>query len=163
MIRESIAVARQCGSACMDKLDLLFNPQLFADAFGAAMRDSRFVKEPQPDATVWLEGEAASSGAGFVWDQGKIDYRGNRHSFSISGLSIADVPAVRTSATGIVKRLKSLSDFVGNYFAAAAEGRVKTGSLATCLRNDRGVQIHLVARAAGQRFSVSSNGVRIRF
>jgi len=146
----------------MDKLDLLFNPKLFADSFGAAMRDSRFMKETQPDATVWLEGGAASSGAGFAWDQGKIDCRGNRHSFCISGLSITDVPAVNTSATGIVKRLKTLSDFVGNYFAALAEGRMTAGHAATCLRNDRGVQIQLVANHAGQRFNVSINGVRIR-
>ena len=140
----------------MDKLNLLFNPKLFADAFGAAIRDS-------PDATLWLEGGAASAAAGFALDHGKIDYRGNRHSFSISGLSIGDVPAINTSATGIVKRLKTLSDFVGNYFAAVAEGRMTTGSPATCLRNDRGVQIQLVAKAAELRFHVSSNGARIRF
>jgi hypothetical protein len=148
----------------MDKLNLLFNPKQFAEAFGAAMRDSTFAAmQSQPDATVWLDGGAASAAAGFALDHGKIDYRGNCHSFSISGLSIGDVPAVNTSATGIVKRLKTLSDFVGNYFAAAAEGRMTTGSPATCLRNDRGVQIQLVAKAAGLRFHVSSNGVRIRF
>jgi hypothetical protein len=146
----------------MDKLNLLFNPKQFADAFGAAMPDTRVV-ESQPDATLWVEGGAASAVAGFALDHGKMDYRGNRHSFSISGLSIGDVPAVNTSATGIVKRLKTLSDFVGNYFAAVAEGRMTTGSSATCLRNDRGVQIQLVAETAGQRFQVSSNGVRIRF
>lgn len=148
----------------MDKLNLLFNPKQFADAFGAAMRDSNFAAmQSQPDATVWLDGGAASAAAGFALVHGKIDYRGNRHSFSISGLSIGDVPAVNTSATGIVKRLKTLSDFVGNYFAAVAEGRMTTGSPATCLRSDRGVQIQLVAKAAGLRFHVSSNGVRIRF
>jgi hypothetical protein len=146
----------------MDKLDLLFQPQPFADAFSAATRDSRFVPmESQPDATVWLDGGAASSGAGLAWDHGKIDYRGKRHRFGISGLSIADVPGLNTSATGIVRRLRTLSDFVGNYSAAATEGRLTAGSSATCLRNDRGVLIELVAKNAGQRFNVSSNGVRI--
>ncbi|MGO9932914.1 MAG: hypothetical protein ACLPV8_14035 [Steroidobacteraceae bacterium] len=148
----------------MDKLDLLFNPKQFADAFGAVMSDSNLVAmESQPDATVWLEGGAGSAGAGFAWDHGKIDYRGNRRGFSISGLSIADVPAVNTSATGIVRRLNSLSDFVGNYLAAAAQGRLTAGSSATYLRNDRGVLIQLIAQDAGQRFGVSISGVRIRF
>src|SRR5208282_4227688 len=150
----------------MDKLALLFNPRQFADAFGAVMHDSRLVaKECQPDATVWLEGGAApaGAGAGFACDRGQIDYRGNRRSFSISGLSIADLPTVSIFATGIVRRLRSLSDFVGNYWAEAAEGGFTAGEFATSLRNDRGVLIQLVATDAGQRFNVSVNGVRIRY
>ena len=148
----------------MDKLDQLFSPKHFAVAFGTALRDSRFVvKETQPDATVWLEGGAASAGAGFAWDHGQIDYRGNRYSFSISGLSIADLPTRSTSATGIVRRLRTLSDFAGSYLAEAAEGGFTAGGLTTHLRNDRGVLIQLVATDAKQRFNVSVNGVRIRF
>jgi len=148
----------------MDKLDRLFNPRQFADAFGAAMRDSSFAEmKSQPDATVWFAGGAASAAAGLAWDRGQIDYLGNRHSFSVSGLSIADDRADNISATGIVKRLKTLSDFVGNYFEVAAEGRMTAGRSATCLRNDRGVRIQLVANCAGRRFNVSITGVRIRF
>jgi hypothetical protein len=148
----------------MDKLDLLFNPKQFADAFGAAQRDSRFVaKESDPDATVWLERRAASARAESAWDHGQIDYRGNRHSFSICGLSLAHVPAGNVFATGTVRRLRTLSDFVGNYFAAAAEGRLTAGSSAVFLRNDRGVLIQLVAIDAGQRFNAAVTGVRIRF
>jgi hypothetical protein len=148
----------------MDKLDLLFNPKQFADAFGAALRDSGSVAmKSDPDATVWLEGGAASARAKLTWDHGQIEYQGNRHSFSISGLSITHSPAVNVFATGIVRRLKTLSDFVGNYLAAAAEGRLTAGSSSTFLRNDRGVLIQLVATDAGQRFNVSADGVRIRF
>ena len=148
----------------MDKLDQLFSPKHFAIAFGTALRDSGFVaKESQADATVWLEGGAASAEAGFALDHGQIDYRGNRHSFSISGLSIADLPAVSSSATGVVRRLRTLSDFAGSYLAEAAEGGFTAAGLTTYLRNDRGVLIQLVATDAGQRFNVSVNGVRIRF
>jgi hypothetical protein len=147
----------------MHKFDLLFNPKQFADAFGAALRDSRFaLMESDPDATVWLEARAASARAELTWDHGRLDYQGNRHSFSISGLSITHVTAVNVFATGIVRRLKTLSDFVGNYSAAAAEGRLTAGSSCTFLRNDRGVLIQLVVTDAGQRFNVSVEGVRIR-
>jgi hypothetical protein len=148
----------------MEKLDLLFNPKQFAEAFGAALRDSRFeAMESDPDATVWLEGGAASARAELTWDHGQIDYQGNRHSFSISGLSITHLPAANVFATGIVMCLKTLSDFVGNYLTAAAEGQLTAGSSSTFLRNDRGVLIQLVATDAGQRFNVSVEGVRIRF
>jgi hypothetical protein len=148
----------------MEKLDLLFNPKQFADAFSTALRDSRLeAMASDPDATVWLEGEGASARAELTWDHGQIDYQGNRHSFSISGLSIAHLPAVNVFATGIVRRLRTLSDFVGNYLTAAAEGRLTAGSSSIFLRNDRDVLIQLVATDAGQRFNVSVEGVRIRF
>jgi hypothetical protein len=111
----------------MDKLDLLFDPKLFSDAFGAAMRDSQSRgMESDPDATVWLEGATASARTAMEWGDGRIDYRGNRHGFSISGLSIAPVPAAIITATGIVRHLRTLSDFVGNYFRAPA-GRAIDG------------------------------------
>jgi hypothetical protein len=148
----------------MHKFDLLFNPKQFADAFGAALRDSRFATmNSDPGATVWLEGRAASARAELTWDHGQIDYQGKRHSFSISGLSIVRVAAVNVFATGIVRRLKTLSDFAGNYLEAPAEGRLTAGSSSTFLRNDRGVLIQLVATDAGQRFNVSVDGVRIQF
>jgi hypothetical protein len=148
----------------MDKLDLLFNPKQFADVFGVALRDSRFqAKESDPDATVWLERGAAYARAELAWNRGQIDYRGNRHSFSICGLSFAHVPAVDVLATGTVRRLKTLSDFVGNYFVAAAEGRLTAGGSAVLLKNNCGVLIQLVAMDAGQRFAVAVNGVGIRF
>jgi hypothetical protein len=147
----------------MNKLDLLFNPKLFADAFGAAMRDSKpRAMESDPAASVWLEGGTASACAEWEWGHGQIDYRGSRHSFSISGLSIAPVPAAIITATGIVRHLRTLSDFVGHYFKAAAVGRSTAPSSAAYLKNDRGVLIQLVAADAGQRFNVSAEGVSIR-
>jgi hypothetical protein len=148
----------------MNKLDLLFNPKLFADTFGAAMRDSKSrVMESDPDASVWLEGGAAPARAEWEWVHGRIDYRGSRYSFSISGLSIAPVPAAIITATGIVRHLRTLSDFFGNYHKAAAEGRFTAASPAAYLKNDRGVLIQLVAADAGQRFNVAADGVRIGF
>jgi len=158
----AIAVALQGGVAVMDRLNL-FDLKQFTVTFGAVTGNSYSVRtESEPDATVRLEGGAASAGAGFAWDGGQIDYQGNRHAFSITGLSIGNVPAGSVSAAGIVKRLRKLSEFAGNY-AAAAEAGVTSGRPVTYLKNDRGVLIQLVARDAGQRFDVSVNGVSIRF
>ncbi|MGO9932205.1 MAG: hypothetical protein ACLPV8_10385 [Steroidobacteraceae bacterium] len=147
----------------MDKLDL-FDSKQFALAFCAVTDKASSVgNESEPDATVRLEGGAASPGAAFAWEGGQIDYQGNRHAFSITGLSIANVPTGSVSAAGIVKRLRSLSEFAGSYVAAAAEAGVTAGRPVAYLKNDRGVLIQFVARNAGQRFDVSVNGVRIRF
>ncbi len=147
----------------MDKLDL-FDLRKFTRAFDAVTGNSNSAGNEAPyDATVWLEGGAASAGASFAWDGGQIEYQGGSRAFSISGLSIANVRAGRVSAAGIVKRLRRLSEFAGNYAAAAAEARVTDGYPVAYLRNDRGVLIQLVAKEAGLRFSPSVNGVLIGF
>jgi hypothetical protein len=146
----------------VDKLDL-FDLNQFAVAFVAAAGNSRSVRsESQPVATLWLQGGAASAGAEFAWDDGQIDYQGHYHAFSINGLSVVNVSAGSASAAGIVKRLRKLSEFAGNY-AVVAESRVTAPHQVTYLRNDRGVLIQLVAREAGLRFRLSVNGVLIRF
>jgi hypothetical protein len=118
--------------------------------------------EYRPDATVWLVDGAASQGAAFVWDGGQIDYQGSRHAFGIAGLSIINSPAGRVSATGIVKRLRKLSEFAGHY-TLAADARGITGYPVTYLRNDAGVLIQLVTREGGLHFRLSVNGVLIWF
>ena len=144
----------------MNTLDL-FDSKQFAVAFGAVTGNSSSVEnEIQPDATVWLEGGSASAGTGFAWEAGQIEFQGNKHAFSITGLSIAKVPAGGVSAGGIVKRLRNFSEFAGNY--AAADARLTAGRPVTYLRNDRGVLIQLVVREAGLRFRPSVNGVLIR-
>jgi hypothetical protein len=147
----------------MDKLGLLFDAKQFAVAFGAATVDlSSAATEARPDATVWLEGGAAVAGAGFAWGHGQLNYKRDHHGFSISGLSIADVHAASISATGIVMRLRKLSDFSGTYSGLGAEATAADGGAATYLKNERGVVIKLVARDAGLRFSLSVDGVRVR-
>jgi hypothetical protein len=147
----------------MDKLGLLFDPKEFAVAFGAATGDLRSAAtEARPDATVWLEGGAAVAGAGFAWGHGQIHYKRNHHGFSISGLSIADVHAASISATGMVMRLRQLSDFSGDYSGLGAEATATGDGSATYLKNERGVVIKLVAADAGLRFKVSVKGVRVK-
>jgi len=53
----------------VNKLNLLFDSKQFADAFGAAIGESRSVFQTcRPDAIANSEGESASVGAGFSRD-----------------------------------------------------------------------------------------------
>jgi len=101
--------------------------------------------------------------ARFTSGDGEIVYQGTKHAFAISGLSTVDFPVPRIFAIGIVKRLRTLLDFAGNYSSEAVESRLPSGGSVTYLKNERGVLIQLVARHAGLRFGVSANGVKIRF
>ena len=145
----------------MEKLGRLFDATQFALAFGAATSDSGSA-EAQPDATVWLEDGAVAAGAGFAWGHGRINYQGDNHAFSISGLSIADAHGASVVATGTVMRLRKLSDFSGTYSALGAGATMAGGGSGACLKNERGVVIKLIATDAALRFSLSANGVRTR-
>jgi hypothetical protein len=147
----------------MNKPELLFDPKQFAAAFATATGNASPALRESPGAIVWLEHAARCACERFASGDGEIVYQGTKHAFTIWGLSTADVPAPRISATGIVKRLRTLLDFAGNYSSEGVESRLTSGDSVTYLKNERGVLIQLVARHAGLRFGVSANGVQIRF
>lgn len=143
------------------------NPAPFFDstpllaAIGPETCDASSLVRESPGAIVWLEDTAAIARARFTSGDGELMYQGTKHSFSISGLSTADSPASRILATGIVKRLRTLFNFAGNY--EVVESRLATGDRFAYLRNERGVLIKLIAKHAGLRFRVAANGLQIRF
>jgi hypothetical protein len=151
----------------MNKPELLFDPKQFVAAFGTATCNASPALRESPSAIVWLEDAARCTCARSTSGDGEIVYQGTKHAFTISGLSTVDFPVPRISATGIVKRLRTLLDFAGNYSSEGVESRLTSGGSSggsvTYLKNERGVLIQLVARHAGLRFGVSAGGVQIRF
>ena len=115
-----------------------------------------------PDATVELSGGAVAAGIGYQWGHGDIVYQGQKHRFSLSGLSIVDVGIANISASGLIYNLHNLQDLNGNYVAATAGLTVAGGGEADYLRNEKGVVIKLLATSKGLRFNLSANGVKIQ-
>src|SRR5512144_1586164 len=73
-----------------------------------------------PSGKVSIESKSIAVGIGVSWGDGKLTYQGKEYSFSINGLSVADVGISKVSATGEVFNLKKVSDFSGNYVSAQA-------------------------------------------
>lgn len=146
----------------MNKPELLFDPKHFVAAFGAATCKSPALPE-SPGAIVWLEDAAGCLRARSAGGDGEIVYQGTKHAFTIAGLSTADFRVAHIVATGIVKRLRTLFDFAGNYSSQAVESPLTAGGSFAYLKNERGVLIQLVAKHAGLRFGVSALGVQIQF
>jgi len=137
--------------------------------FGAAFTEAALdtPADARPAATFWLEGGVTPAGAGFVWGQGRISYRGEDHPFRLSGLSITGVSAGSICATGSLMHLRRLSDFNGHYATSAAPGcaspaTVAGGDSATYLENQHGVLMKLLATDAGLRFNLLVDRVRVR-
>jgi hypothetical protein len=145
----------------MDKLNwlLVSTPSEFAAAFDAVDDDLR-AEAGQTSATFWLEGGVTCAGAGFVWGNGEITYRGRNHAFRLSGLSIADVGSASVCANGSVAHLSSLADFSGSYSALTAEPA--GGDATTHLKNERGVVMKLTATDAAWRINLPVKGLRVR-
>jgi hypothetical protein len=145
----------------MDKLSLMFDAKQFAAVFGAASDDSSAARS-EANVMMWLEGGVGSTGAGFAWGHGQMNFQGRNHLFRVSSLSIADAGAAGIYATGRVMRLRKISDFSGNYQASGAGATMAGSGLATRLQNERGVLIELVAMDAATAANRSVNGVRLR-
>lgn len=114
-----------------------------------------------PDGKVTLKGGSVAAGIGYSWGHGDLDYHAGTHRFTIKGVSIAEVGADKYTATGHVYNLKNLSDFSGNYVAAAAGIAVAGGGTATYLKNEHGVVIKLLATDIGLKFDLAAEGVHI--
>jgi len=117
--------------------------------------------DARPDGTVTLKGGSVAAGIGYTWGSGELEFEGARHPFSIKGVSVLDVGATDYTATGHVYNLKKLSDFAGNYAAAAAGVTVAGGGTASYLKNEHGVVIRLHATDVGLKFNLSADGVHI--
>jgi len=115
-----------------------------------------------PDATVELSGGAVAAGIGYQWGHGDVVYQGQKHHFSLSGLSIVDVGVVNLTGSGVVYNLHDLQDLNGNYVAATAGLTVAGGGEADYLKNEKGVVIKLLSTSKGLRFNLSANGMKIQ-
>jgi len=115
-----------------------------------------------PDATLNLTGGTVAAGIGYVWGHGHLLYKGTRHAFKLSGVSIVDVGASKITASGVVYHLPNIQDFSGTYTSVSAGLTVGGGGSAVVLRNEHGVVIKLLATAQGLRFNLAADGVTIK-
>jgi len=117
--------------------------------------------EEKADATLHLETKSVSVGVGWSWGSGTITYRGGKHRFKVSGLSVNAVGATATEATGYVYNLKRLEDFAGTYTAAQASGALGAGKGIVTMKNANDVRITLHSTSQGIAAQVGPEGVKI--
>jgi len=116
----------------------------------------------QPDGTLDLTGGSFAAGIGYVWGNGNLTFKGEKHKFKLSGVSIVDVGGSHITASGDVYHLQNLQDFDGNYTTVSAGLTVAGGGSVAVLRNEHGVVIKLHSTAAGLRFNLAAEGVGIK-
>lgn len=114
------------------------------------------------EGTITLSSKSVAVGVGVSWGDGTLTYRGKKHTFTVSGLSVVDVGVSKISARGKVHNLKKLEDFDGNYAAAGAGAAVGGGAATAALKNQNGVEVTLTATTKGVKFSLGGGGVEMK-
>ena len=115
-----------------------------------------------PSGTVTIESKSIALGIGVSWGDGKLNYEGKSHDFSVKGLSVIDLGVSKVSARGKVFNLKKLEDFSGTYAAAQAGAAVGGGMSVVVLRNQNGVVLELTSTQTGIKFTLAGEGIEVK-
>jgi hypothetical protein len=117
--------------------------------------------EPPPSGTVKLTSKAVAVGIGVSWGDGTLSYGGKTYTFSVDGLSVADLGISSVTTSGEVFNLTKVSDFSGNYAAGEAGIAIAGGPTDQILKNQNGVVLRLHGTQQGARLTLAAQGVKI--
>ena len=131
-----------------------------ADEMGGSGFDVPVTAPPPP--YVELQARQVAAGIGFHWGSGTLSFEGNRHAFSLKGVSVADLGVARMVAEGEVENLTRLSDFAGRYLAVEAGVAAGKGVSRRVLRNEHGVVIRLASELTGVALTLGAEGFEIK-
>ena len=110
-----------------------------------------------PSATVRIQEWSAAYYGSVAAGKGTLDYNGQRHHFTISGLGAGGMGGQKISATGKVYNLHNLSDFSGRYRGVSRGLTLIEGKMHAKLTNGNGVTMYLAGQTEGL---ASSMGVQ---
>jgi hypothetical protein len=118
--------------------------------------------DEKPSGTVTMESKSVAIGVGVSWGDGKLNYKGKTHTFSVKGLSVIDLGVSKVSARGKVYHLNKVEDFSGTYAAAQAGAAVGGGMSVVALKNEKGVVMELSATQTGVKLTLAGEGIEIK-
>jgi hypothetical protein len=113
------------------------------------------------DGRVTIVAKAAALGVGYEWGDGTLYYHRHRYSFTVRGVSVADVGFSRIVGHGRIYELHRLADFSGTYGAATGEATLVNGLGGQVLKNGQGVEIRIDDVTKGARLSGSADGIQL--
>src|ERR1700739_4962018 len=117
------------------------------------------LEQTTSDGSVHWSGGAVAAGIGYTWGDGTLAFAGQKHDFTISGMSIVDVGATSVYVAGDVSHLNDLYAIEGTYFALSAGGALAGGGSVVYLQNEHGVVIKISATEVGLRFNLAAGGL----
>jgi hypothetical protein len=114
-----------------------------------------------PSATVTIREWSAAYYASAARGKGTLNYNGQRHHFSISGLGAGGMGGQKISATGTVYNLNKLSDFNGTYHGISRGLTLIEGKMHAKLTNGNGVTMYLAGETEGLASSLGAQAFEV--
>jgi len=114
-----------------------------------------------PPPFVTMESRSIGAGVGISWGDGVISFEGQRHAFSVAGMSLGDLGVAKLISEGAVSNLENLADFEGTYVAVGAGASAGVGASVISMRNQHGVVISLKSDVEGVQLALGPEGLRV--
>lgn len=145
-------------------LTLISSPTVYAVDEAAPAREDRDFDKMTPSGTIEFELTSVKVIAGGSWGDGTLDYKGQKHSFKVRGISGGGLGIQSMKVSGNVYSLARLEDFAGNYVGGTAgvtAGKKGLGGSVT-YENPRNVVLRVKAiDRKGAQLNLSLEGLQI--
>ena len=141
------------------RMKLPINPALacFAAFLIGGCASTTTAPSTPPAATVRIQEWTAAYYGSAAAGKGTLNYNGQRHHFTISGLGAGGIGGQKVTATGKVYNLNNLRDFAGTYRGISGGLTLIEGKMHAKLTNGNGVVMYLAGETEGL---ASSMGVQ---
>jgi hypothetical protein len=114
-----------------------------------------------PSATVRIQEWSAAYYGSAAAGKGTLNYNGQRHHFTISGLGVGGAGGQKISATGKVYNHNKLSDFSGTYRGISSGLTLIEGKMHAKLTNGSGVVMYLAGETEGLASSMGAQAFEV--
>ena len=115
-----------------------------------------------PSATVSIREWSAAYYGSAAAGKGTLNYNGQRHHFTISGVGVGGAGAQKISATGKVYNLNNLSSFSGTYHGISGGLTLIEGRMHAKLTNGNGVVMYLAGETEGLASSMGAQAFEVK-
>ncbi len=115
----------------------------------------------QPSATVSIREWSAAYYGSATAGKGTLNYNGQRHRFTISGVGVGGAGGQKISATGTVYNLNNLSSFSGTYHGISRGLTLIEGKMHAKLTNGNGVVMYLAGETEGLASSMGAQAFEV--
>ena len=112
-------------------------------------------------ATVSIREWSAAYYGSATAGKGTLNYNGQRHRFTISGVGVGGAGGQKISATGKVYNLHNLSDFSGTYHGVSRGLTLIEGKMHAKLTNGNGVVMYLAGETEGLASSMGAQAFEV--
>jgi hypothetical protein len=128
---------------------------------GCASMTTNPAPNTPPSATVRIQEWTAAYYGSAAAGKGTLNFNGQRHHFTISGVGAGGAGGQKVSATGKVYNLNKLSDFSGTYRGLSSGLTLIEGKMHAKLTNGNGVVMYLAGETEGLASSMGAQAFEV--